>query len=283
MEDDRILQRAGALQKEIRFFISQICALPMAVWDQLATIGHNCEMDGLSLRDDVLNVMHVSFGYAHRNCFADVERLPLSLTQGDVAKNLQGFLAGPPPSAATVDPVAIRIYNSGKMDFPATCRSLKLLRDAPGSAQMTEKSHVQGKFLKQYHGRILPATLQLRASICDARVLFRMTKPEKALFKLKSELHRTLQKGTTKYTSRHLFIALYCRERKGEFGNGGAPNHLIAADTAFGTLACSQQTDSCDGGCREKNYADGKSLHRHCRGKHEAGATRGTNCNRECN
>ncbi len=90
LEDDRLLTRFDDIWRAFEEEVEYVVGLPSSVWKHVASIlGY--DIDWQDLLSWAVESLHVSVADIDKGVFAQVRRLPLSLTQGDTAASLQAL------------------------------------------------------------------------------------------------------------------------------------------------------------------------------------------------
>ena len=127
-------------------------SLPLYYWRRVAAlVSGTCSE--CELRVDAMRAAHCMIGYVHHDMFAQLERYPLSLTQGCISQNLDALYALPIDSVK--EPTAKKIALLLSLGFPREQlrAALGFLRDElPCTTDLVEQGHGSGACLRKFHG-----------------------------------------------------------------------------------------------------------------------------------
>ena len=162
LKDDRLLLHFRQIEIDMEEERAYIESIPLEVWGLLALLAMNADFTGIVLQDLVLCAMHVAWSFLRQNGLSQVKCLPLCLTQGDVAANVDDFARQAFP--ANSSEATQKIWWCARLDRFQCIKGLLLLRDCAFSVMLVEKSHKSGSNLRSYHKRLSRRTFQLRSN-----------------------------------------------------------------------------------------------------------------------
>jgi hypothetical protein len=192
LEDDRFLLRAPTLWEDILEELQYVSSMSMSVWNAIAVVVGDTDLNGWGLRSFTLQAMHVSLAYLDLNAYAQLREYPLSLTQGNVDLNVDALARA---ETEITDFTVSKIQYCCIVMPAKTRRSLRLLQDVACSTALVEKGHAAGAVVKRFHQSLGPASLRARALVSEARPLFRVSAAEQRSNKLRTEWQSLLSKA----------------------------------------------------------------------------------------
>ena len=137
LADDRFFLRAGSLEEGIASRCDDIVALPDCFWHRLVEVGGlQGSFSPWEVRHKTVLCMYKGLSYVQCNGFAQLREYPLSLTQGDIAANLNKLDA----YGGDLDELTADILLCYRLD-PGPRRSIEalaLLQHASGSTGLCE-------------------------------------------------------------------------------------------------------------------------------------------------
>ena len=74
------------------------------MFDRVAELVGDPEIDGVQLRSDVLSAIRTSWAYLYENAYADLAGGALALTQGDIDLNIDELASSPVTQDPPVTP-----------------------------------------------------------------------------------------------------------------------------------------------------------------------------------
>ena len=190
MKDDRVLRQAKDFEETLEAQLIYIETLPSYCFERLRRILGDLN-NGYSADDllhDCLMAAHISIAYVWSKLLYLLQRMPFSLTQGDIEHNLEVLFAT--PEGDIKDPLALCIFRLHGLSMSTLYlkRCLELLRDAACTTNMVEQGHGSGSVLMKDHRTLQERTLRARSTIHQARSLFTCSLHEALLKKLQSKL-----------------------------------------------------------------------------------------------
>ena len=171
LEDDRLLVHAARLLPRMFEIMGDTAALSTLTWERLAGAA------GVSMyvmRHSVLYAMVSGIAVAWRDVFLDLEELPLSLTQGDIAGKVNRLVN----AGDRIDnPVARRMRSFADLSSEeALVSALQDLKQIPMSTTLCEQGHGPGKLLLRNHHLLTEKQLRVGAQLMALRVIVRRRK-----------------------------------------------------------------------------------------------------------
>jgi hypothetical protein len=189
LEDDRFLLQAAELHDDIKVEAEYVGNLPDSFWDMVARLVAEPGYDGGQLRSDTLEAIRTSMAYLDRNAYADLRCLPMSLTQGDVDKNLQELLG---KDIHDADSLTKKIHFCARFLPRQTRQAFRLVQDMPCGIGLVEKGHAAGAFVRRHHATLGEDQLEVRAFVNEARPLFRPSLHDRSGMALSQEFESLL-------------------------------------------------------------------------------------------
>ena len=193
LEDDRFLLHCDDLWQSMvseHQFFQQI---PVQMWRWLVElVPGGLEFSHLQ-SGAVLGGLR-SLGYNFRDSFADLRHHPLSLTQGDLAQNIEDLMAM--RFADITDDVArsVRLALESSVPKQHMIDLLTLVRQTPCATNLVEQGHGSGAHIMKAHSLYGATTLQARSSIHQTRAAFGQTDVAKALQRMDADIEAHEQK-----------------------------------------------------------------------------------------
>ena len=96
MEDARLLRRMQEMKQAVAEEMQWIASISDFVWSTLGSVFAGMDADHLKSR--CIKSAYVAKAMFHKRVFVEASKLPWSLTQGDIAANLNALAAGPRPA-----------------------------------------------------------------------------------------------------------------------------------------------------------------------------------------
>ena len=178
--------------------------LDMYVWTRVTSL--------VELGFDVCEVIHVTFKATVISCayswfmvFRQLLFRPLSLTQGDIAANIEALLL---VLAASLDDASARIQRSilqHGVQQEYIERSLKLLAKAPCSVNVVEQSHGVGAVIMKLHDQYHELMLRTIALLCSAKSHVLPSKLDQQLVRLNTQIDRLTKSLRTDLHAKNMF------------------------------------------------------------------------------
>jgi hypothetical protein len=226
LEDDRLLRRYAELLEVFHSELDYVRNMPEGLFQEISMMA-GLHSDGAALKQWVLLSMHISAGYMHRGTFADVQRDPLRLTQGDIAANVETLLDDRDlPTDVTVR----QLWNCLRMGVSArdVRQLLELLRDAPYTTGLCEKGHGQGAAVAKKHSEYCQDSLLERSMTNESRRLLAVNTAELYEATLQAKLERA-QKFKCTTSSKNMFCADLMAQRSSGIADG---RELVATNSS---------------------------------------------------
>ena len=142
LKDDRFLRIAAEARSTMNEKVIYLQDLPDMVWCRSARLIAATESPDV-LRSESLQCSYIACGYMWHEFFEQLERPPLSMTQGNIAANVADLVAGPPP---VDDEISRRVHQTATVWFsePAAVRGLETATDLSGTVTLVEQAHSSG-------------------------------------------------------------------------------------------------------------------------------------------
>ena len=139
LEDDRFLRFAPKLKRDLGDWAQLVQRFPLHAYKRLALCFSRCGLAGAELRHDTCASMASGLACLERGTYNLLTQLPFSLTQGDLLQNLEHLRR-----TNTTDITARKFQVLMERPFYSEQElllTLELLKDAPCSTALCEKSH----------------------------------------------------------------------------------------------------------------------------------------------
>ena len=235
LQDDRFLRNADALKNELNTDAGVTRGLPMYVFERIAMSFSTGRFEAASLRHDSIHAMLVGLGYLEREAFALLKCPPFCWTQGNLINNIADIrgLANPLDVATR----KLKIMLGCGVTDAVVVSTLELIRDAPCSVALCEKTHGAGSLLARAHGLYSSDKLALRSLVCSARPIFTLSKVSSKEAKLRAELDKN--HALARYSARNEFCSrailddvngLQCGGEKKRRSRAGIADHNARFD-----------------------------------------------------
>ena len=187
-DDDRVLRRVAELRGVLDEEYHYILSLPSYYWARVAKlVSGSC--DATELRCATLRATNAMLGYLHHDMFAQLERHPLSLTQGSIAENLSALAEQALDDVK--EPTAKKIRQLLALQFPTDrlCVALGFVRDELScTTNLVEQGHGSGACLRKYHDTYNERTLRWRCLHHQCRALLNDSKDERVSRALRNHI-----------------------------------------------------------------------------------------------
>lgn len=133
--------------------------------------------------------MHFGLGYLDHHGWSLLRSTPLKLTQGNIEENLDAFMRNGIVEGVPFCNQMQNILMWYATRQQQTIAALETLRDAPCSIGLMEKGHGPGSVLRGKHKRVGYEQLQMRPFISMNAPLFKSSKVDAKIQKVRDELH----------------------------------------------------------------------------------------------
>ena len=194
LQDDRFLRNCHALRTALTTDAIIVRALPMYVFERLAMAFCAGRFEAASLRHDSIHAVLVGLGYLEREAFALLKCPPFCWTQGNLINNVADIRGVANPSDVATR--KLKIMPACGMADDVVVSTLELIRDAPCSVALCEKTHGAGSLLARAHGLYSSDKLALRSLVCSARPMFTLSKVLAKEAKLRARLDKHRAPGS---------------------------------------------------------------------------------------
>ncbi|CAK0874987.1 unnamed protein product [Prorocentrum cordatum] len=172
LRDDRFLLRAKQHWQTMVDDMGFAAEVPAQIWEWLGQIAGEPACPVADVRGQALWSCLASLAYCHRDSFERLDRLPLSLTQGDLRANLQHLSSMPYHELNDEFSKCMRMSIELGVDLSVLERLLRLCREAPCCTNLVEQGHGSGAATLKSHALFGTRSLQVRAAIHQCRVFF---------------------------------------------------------------------------------------------------------------
>ena len=164
LKDDRFLKFGQSWGQGVNQAAEKVVGIDIEVWDILASVCPAEALDGCTLRSRSLHAMHTGIAYLYERCFRLLDEYPLRMTQGCVSSRIEELRRM--ADADIVEPLTRKIWLCLRLGVGSDLvrRALLLLRDAPCSTQLVEKSHASAAILRRQHQRLGVAQILLQST-----------------------------------------------------------------------------------------------------------------------
>jgi hypothetical protein len=185
LKDDRFMLRAAYLRGVLDRETQLVANLPNCCWDFLAElVTADADFGGWELRHCTMRSMMVSLSYVEEQGYSQLNRLPLSLTQGDITNNLERLRTS---DVNVLDAQSRKIQICFRIDPARTRDAVTLLQHAAGSTGLSEKGHAPASILKKLHNHLEPKSLKLRSFVHLHAPLFKIGEADACLQRLRGQ------------------------------------------------------------------------------------------------
>ena len=164
--------------------------------------------------DLVFKAAFTTAAYLQYDVFHQLRELPLSLTQGDIAGNLEA-LAGR-ALADDADPRSkkgVKFLVDIGFSRERLSRALTLAREAPCSTSLIEQGHVAAALLNRYHGSLSAHSLCVRSLLHQARSLVGPSRDDKTGRRIEARLDRLQSRTPARVGGPQMFLKHLVKER----------------------------------------------------------------------
>ena len=137
LEDDRFYRRAGELWEDIKTEVECVCSLDDSIFAEICRVARLPD-EPKTLRAEVLSAIHVALGYIYMEDYEELERSPMSYTQGDVEEKVRALHA---QAEQPTEPVEVQMWDSMRYGVhpDVVARTFRLVADGPASTGLVEK------------------------------------------------------------------------------------------------------------------------------------------------
>lgn len=225
--DDRFLLQARALELGVMERCVHVASLPDSFWRRLSEAGGLLARPW-EVRHVALACMRTGIAYLGSEGFGQLQRYPLSLTQGDIDENLKAL----GEETGHLDPVTENIRLCWRLDpGPSrTSEAVELVRHAACSTGLCEKGHAPTRLHKRQHGQLEMANLRLEAHAHLHSSFYRLGQHDRQIRKLRDRYEGLLEVASGKLPTitpkMMLLHDLHCGT------GGGRPEHLAGCSAA---------------------------------------------------
>ena len=211
LTDDRLLELGAKIREEVPKAMNTISSSPDLLWQGLAFIVGPCVAG--DLEHDCTQAALICCGYLETDVFSALDRVPFSLTQGNIEDNIRHI--GEASLEDILDDISRKIKCA--LDLGIHPRrledGLKLLRNAPCSVTTVEQSHASGAVLLRDHCLYNESSLVDRSTLHPCRHLLMPDACDKAVAKLEASMVALNTKQPAKISARNMFFKLRAAQR----------------------------------------------------------------------
>lgn len=213
LKDDRFLLRAAQLWETMCDDHRYILEVKPVMWKWLSEIVGYPDGADPDLRSQVVWSSLAALGYSFRDSFERLERLPLSLTQGDLDNNLQALAKADYTELVDEFSKSMRMCIEIGVERSVLVSVLKLCREAPCCTNLVEQGHGSGAATLKAHSQFGTRSLQARASLHQCRSLFSTPVREKLVQRLDDQMARkTKSINGPRYSATQAFLKCLQRD-----------------------------------------------------------------------
>jgi hypothetical protein len=199
LEDNRLPLRLPCIDDEIKMELEWVMSLKPVHWRVLSEV---CQAPGSSVQSECIMVALISASFTEMR-LREARRLPWSLIGGDVAHKLQEVKQQPKPTGIVPGKIW-ELLQLGIYDHVVQA-GIGLLSHAPWAAAAVEEGHVATTMMLRQHS-YGDRTLRSRATLSQARPLFRSRRVLDKIEKVRCRLHRLRKKRPGRVRGRHMLI-----------------------------------------------------------------------------
>ena len=154
------------------------------MWEWLSGIAGFSGDAESDLRGQAIWSSLASLAYSFRDSFERLQRLPLSLTQGDLRANLEELSQTDDADLVDEFSKSMRMSLEMGVELHVPEEVLHLCREAPCCTNLVEQGHGSGASTLKSHSQFGTRSLQVRSSIHQCRALFSSLPTERLIDQL---------------------------------------------------------------------------------------------------
>ena len=213
MKDDRFLMFAATHWKTMCDDHRYVADVKPQMWEWLSEIAGFSGDAAADLRGQTTWSSLASLAYTFRDSLERLQRLPLSLTQGEIRPNLEELSQA--DYADLVDELSksMRVSLEMGVELHVLEEVLRVCREAPCCTNLVEQGHGSGASTLKSHSHFGTRSLQVRSSIHQCRALSSSLPTERLIDQLDVAIATKVRAiNGPRYSPMHAFLLLLQRD-----------------------------------------------------------------------